>query len=81
MLREITSGQLIEWMAFYKIEPWGLAVLDALTASIKALIININTPKGKSRIKKLDKLLLFPGKRNRSVTQEELDIMQRRDNG
>ena len=81
MLREMTSEQLNEWMAFYQIEPWGLAVLDALTASIKALIININTPKGKSRIKKLDKLMLWPDRRSRSVTQEEIDIMGRKDDG
>ena len=81
MLREMTSGQLNEWMAFYKLEPWGLAVLDALAASIKALHINLNTPKGKSRIKKLDKLLLWPDRRGHSVTQEEIDIMRRRENG
>ena len=81
MLREITSGQLNEWMAFYKLEPWGLAVLDALTASIKALLINMNTPKGKSRIKKLDKLLLWPDNRKRSVSQEEIEEMGRKDNG
>ena len=81
MLREITSGQLNEWMAFYKLEPWGLAVLDALTASIKALLINMNTPKGKSRIKKLDKLLLWPDNRKRSVSREEIEEMGRKDNG
>ena len=60
MLREMTSAQLDEWIAFYQIEPWGLAVWDMLTASIKALLININTPKGKQKIRKLDKLLLWP---------------------
>ena len=60
MLREITSGQLDEWIAFYQMEPWGLAVLDSIAASIKALLININTPKGKEKIKRLDKLLMWP---------------------
>lgn len=62
MLREMTSAQLDEWIAFYRIEPWGLAVIDNLIASIKALIININMPKGKSKIRKLDDLLLWPDK-------------------
>ena len=60
MLREMTSRQLDEWIAFYGMEPWGLAVLDNLIASIKALIININLPRHKTRIRKLDKLLLWP---------------------
>ena len=54
MLRQMTSAQLDEWIAFYRLEPWGLAVLDMLVASIKALIININTPKGKTKLRKLD---------------------------
>lgn len=65
MLREMTSAQLDEWIAFYRIEPWGLAVIDNLLASIKALLININTPKGKPKIKKLEGLLLWPDKPKR----------------
>ena len=67
MLREMTCGQLDEWIAFYQMEPWGLAVIDMLIASIKALIININTPKGKSKIRKLDKLLLWPEQKQKRV--------------
>lgn len=69
MLREMTTAQLDEWIAFYRIEPWGLAVLDNLIASIKALIININTPKRKQKLKKWDKLLLWPEKQNRVDAQ------------
>ncbi|MBQ6508079.1 MAG: hypothetical protein IJI07_01275 [Flexilinea sp.] len=65
MLREMTSAQLDEWIAFYRIEPWGLAVIDNLLASIKALLININTPKGEPKIKKLEGLLLWPDKPKR----------------
>ena len=65
MLREMTTAQLDEWIAFYKLEPWGLAVLDNLIASIKALIININTPKRKQKLKKWDSLLLWPQKPKR----------------
>lgn len=65
MLREMTSAHLDEWIAFYQLEPWGLAVPDMLFASLKALITNINTPKGKTKIRKLDKLLLWPEKKKR----------------
>ena len=65
MLREMTTAQLDEWIAFYQLEPWGLAILDMLFASIKALITNINTPKGKTKIRKLDKLLLWPDRKKR----------------
>jgi len=72
MLREMTSAQLDEWIAFYQMEPWGLAVLDMLIASVKALLININTPKGKTKLRKLDKLLLWPEKPKRvQATLEE----------
>ena len=69
MLREMTTAQLDEWIAFYRIEPWGLAVIDNLIASIKALIININTPKRKQKLKKWDQLLLWPEKKNRVDAQ------------
>ena len=65
MLREMTSAHLDEWIAFYQMEPWGLAILDMLFASLKALITNINTPKGKTKIRKLDKLLLWPDRKKR----------------
>lgn len=65
MLREMTSAQLDEWIAFYQVEPWGLAVLDMLIASIKALIVNINTAKREQKVRKLDKLLLWPENQKR----------------
>lgn len=65
MLREMTSAQLDEWIAFYRLEPWGLAVIDNLMASLKALIININTPKKKQKLKKWDQLLLWQTKPKR----------------
>lgn len=78
MLREMTSAQLDEWIAFYQIEPFGLAVLDMLIASIKALLININTPKGKQKVKKLDKLLLWPDspKRVKATLEEPPDGLE-----
>ena len=61
MLREMTSQQVDEWIAFYRIEPFGLAVWDNLCAHFKALFAAANTPKGKPR-EKLEKFLLWPDK-------------------
>ena len=62
MLREMTSGQLDEWIAFQKLEPWGLEVLDSLVASVKATILNVNRSKKKPPVKDLKGLLLWPDK-------------------
>ena len=59
MLREISAGQMDEWIAFYRIEPWGLAVLDLLFAHLKAIIANLLLPKGKTAHKAED-LRLWP---------------------
>jgi len=59
MLREMSSQQVDEWIAFYRLEPWGLAVLDNLFAHFKALFVRANMPKGKTPPKP-EKLLLWP---------------------
>ena len=64
MLREMTSQQLDEWIAFYRIEPWGLMVWDSLFAHFKAIMVNMNLPKGKGKIKP-EKFLLWPEKTQR----------------
>ena len=65
MLREMTSGQLDEWIAFQKLEPWGLEVLDSLVASVKATILNVNRSKKKPPVKDLQGLILWPDKPRR----------------
>lgn len=73
MLREMTSAQLDEWIAFYRIEPWGLAVLDAIAASIKALIVNINIPKNNPKVRRLEKLMLWPERAPKRI-ESTLDV-------
>ncbi len=63
MLREMSSEQLYEWMAFYQLEPFGTAVLDYEFAHFKALYANSNLKKGK-RPYKTEKFLLFGEKKN-----------------
>jgi len=71
MLREMTSQQVDEWIAFYQIEPFGLAVLDNLMAHLKAIIAAIMTPKGKSSPKP-EKFLLWPEQKAKRI-EAELD--------
>lgn len=58
MLREMSSNQLTEWIAYYGLEPWGMASLDALIAHFKAIFVNSQLKKGK-RPFKLEKFLVF----------------------
>ena len=62
MLREMSSGQLFEWIAFYQLEPWGMASLDYLFAHFKALFVNSNLKKGKRPFKP-EKFLIFGQKK------------------
>ena len=64
MLREMSAQQADEWIAFYNVEPFGLAVWDNLLAHLKAVIAGIMTPKGKTPPKP-EKFLLWPEKEKR----------------
>lgn len=72
MLREMSSNQLIEWIAYYQLEPWGMAALDTIIAHFKALFINAQLKKGKKPFK-LDKFLTFGPKQKpkHEVTGDE----------
>ena len=51
MLREMTARQLDEWIAYYRLEPFGIQALDWLLAHFKALFINSQLKKGKRPFK------------------------------
>lgn len=40
MLAEITSEQLAEWMAFFRLEPWGAHEDDRRMATVAATVAN-----------------------------------------
>lgn len=42
MLRTMTANQFDEWIAYYRLEPWGIEMLDWLIAHFKALFANAN---------------------------------------
>ena len=68
MLREMSSQQLDEWIAYYKLEPFGIQALDWILAHFKALFVNSNLKKGRKPYKP-KKLLTF------CEEQEDLDYL------
>ena len=58
MLREMTSQQFDEWLAFYQLEPFGITAEDAEWAHWKAIYTSAHTKKGK-RAPKPEKFLIF----------------------
>lgn len=73
MLREMTSNQLIEWIAYYQLEPWGMAALDTIIAHFKALFVNAQLKKGKRPFKP-NKFLTFlqrPEPKQEVIDEEE----------
>lgn len=61
MLREMTSRQLDEWIAYYQLEPFGIEAQDAEWAHWKAIYTSAHIKKGK-RAPKPEKFLLFRDK-------------------
>jgi len=58
----MTAQQFDEWIAFYQLEPFGLAAEDAEWAHWKAIYTNYHLKKGK-RAPKPEKFLLFSEKK------------------
>lgn len=72
MLREITSQQFTEWIAYYQIEPFGMLALDEEWAHWKALYVNSRMKKEKPPIK-TKKFLLFGEKEKDASELFEVD--------
>lgn len=51
MLAEMTSAQLSEWMAFYRLEPWGEERADLRAGIVASTIANSNRGKGQKPFK------------------------------
>ena len=44
----MSSKEFVEWMAYYRLEPFGDARADIRAAMICKVLADINTPKGKA---------------------------------
>lgn len=73
MLREMSSNQLFEWIAYYQMEPFGVASLDYLFAHFKALFVNSNLKKGKHPYKPERFLIFGEKKKGGETAPNELD--------
>ncbi len=51
MLGEISSRQFAEWMAFYRLEPWGEERADLRAGIVASTIANSNRGKGQKPFK------------------------------
>lgn len=61
MLRELTCGQLMEWMVFSDLEPFGEDRQDARAGSIVQTLVNINrNSKKHPRPFKLEECIVHP---------------------
>lgn len=68
MLRTMTAEQYDEWVAYYRLEPFGVEMWDWLLAHFKALFANANRdPKKNKRGYKPDRFLCFSGHRQFEV--------------
>jgi len=54
MLRELTSSELAEWMAFARMEPFGVIADDMRAGIAPAVYINAHKREGAERIGPLD---------------------------
>ncbi len=73
MLREMSSGQLFEWIAYYQLEPWGMASMDYIMAHFKALFVNAFIKKGKRPHKVKEFLTLRQKKKPTEVSPDDFD--------
>lgn len=63
----MTERQIREWVAVYRVDPWGEHRADVRTAIVACTLASINTPKGKPRPKVADFLAVPPKREKQSV--------------
>jgi hypothetical protein len=71
----ISSKQLAEWMAYYRIEPWGEERGDLRSAMVASIIANVNRKKGAKPFRPIDFMPYFAEERDqmdRKALNDEL---------
>lgn len=63
LLEELSSLELAEWNAYFKVEPFGAVFEDMHFAALESLIANANRKKGTSPIHPKKFMLHQPGER------------------
>lgn len=74
MLRTMTADQLDEWIAYYRLEPFGVEMWDWLLAHFKTLFANANRDlKRKRRGYRAENFLCFPSRARGSKSEEQAE--------
>jgi len=74
LLKNISSRELTEWEAYYKLEPWGEDREDLRMGIISSTIANVNRGKGGRTYKPSDFIPKFD--RPRQTWQEQLKVVE-----
>lgn len=65
----MTERQIREWVAVYRVDPWGEHRADVRTGIVACTMASVHTAKGKPRPKVID-FLAVPPKRDKQSVQE-----------
>ncbi len=75
MLASLTSRQVADWLAVYRLDPWGESRADLRTAIIACLLANIHRGKGKRPYKVEDFMAHRPRKRKQTAKEMHSTMM------
>ena len=80
LLEQITSRQLGEWIAYYRIDPWGEERADLRSGIVSSTMANINRKKGAKAFKPSDFMPEFIKQKEddmdaKQVRQQTIDVM------
>lgn len=68
--QSLGAGELVEWMAYYALEPWGQRVSDYQQAVTAAVVANAN--RGRGRVIKPEDLLVTADRDDNTVRGAEM---------
>ena len=77
LLQRVDSRELTEWMAFYKLEPWGTEIEDYRTGVIASTIANANRDSKRKSKPFQPKDFMPQGKVEEQSWEEQEKILQR----
>lgn len=69
MTREMTSAQITEWEAFYRLEPFTADRIEYMMSYFMAIYANVNRPKSRKAFTP-DKFLMFLGQNRQAEDQD-----------
>lgn len=74
--QEIDSAEFAEWMAFYRLEPWGRDVEDRPAALVASTIANVNRSAKRKPYKIDDFMLHYDREHKPQDWREQADMLR-----